>query len=100
MKRILKYDFLFWILSSAYLFLFVLPFSLGVLVKIIIGYLFYFLVKEIFYQYGESIFNIRHRISVLTHRISNSPHKKTFFIHNGTTHPEKKKDYEDVSKFL
>jgi hypothetical protein len=94
MKRIPYFWFLVWILLSIVLFVYVLPIPTDILIKIIAGYIFYLLVKEIFYQHFEHGAEIGHRVGVLHERIEHSPHKETVYVDERLEEEHKKKEKE------
>jgi hypothetical protein len=94
MKKVPHYAFLLWLLVSIILFVYVLPISTDTLIKLIAGYVFYLLIKEIFYRHFEQRAVADNRINVLHDRIEHSPHKENVYVHEQSQEDQEEKEKE------
>lgn len=81
MSQVIKYRFFLWILLSIGFFVFIVPVSPDVLIKLVAGYVFYLFVKEIFNQKHEESRELDERIDVLRDRMERIPRKTDVYIH-------------------
>lgn len=101
MKKVLHYEFLFWILLSVSLFVFILPIPSDILIKIISGYVFYSFIVEVFSKRLNRVVDVENRIETLQERIENSPHdKNSVYIYGHLAENANKTKKEDLRKYI